>query len=452
MGTKHKQDFLYQPETPIVYKLWKGLSFDNSIVKENLIDVKPAEGNKKDNINLDSSITFSHSDTTKFLNLSSNQSGFITNIKFKTQHKPAGHQTDADPWVDNEPANITLANAWFGHLWGSAKFSLGGTEIENINHFGTVFETLSLLRGSEYLKTYGISESICPDTDTGNTANTNKGREIRKSLYNYDVANDATYRELQAFIPLHSIFGFCQDYNRVIRNMPLEIIMTRNTNYKNYVFGADHTNVAFELTSISLQIEQLIPSDTALIAINDFLSKTDTIDVHFRAKGCKYNPNNTGTEISISGFKYSSPRYFILACKDPAKKNNCQQNFGKLENGNISNIKVTLDHSEYPNEQQKAKFNQNQFSKFYNPLVNVCRELYRNECSISPNDFKNIYSIFAIDTSNQAEKGKNEKTDVSIDIARNEPLGIAALDVYGIVIYDRWFKMHLHEQRISELV
>src|SRR5271156_4457307 len=154
---KHKQDFLYQVETPIVYKLWKGLNIDNSTVKENLLEIKPAEGNKAANLNLSASITFSHSDTTKFLNMSSNQSGFITNIKYKTQHKPAGARGAGDPWVDNEPANITLANAWFGHLWSSAKISLGGTEIETINYFGTVFETLGHLRGSEYLKTYGIS-------------------------------------------------------------------------------------------------------------------------------------------------------------------------------------------------------------------------------------------------------------------------------------------------------
>ena len=104
--------------------------------------------------------------------------------------------------------------------------------------------------------------------------------------------------------------------------------MTRNKDYKNYVFGVDHTNVDFELTSITLQIEHLLPSDTALIAINDFLTKTDTIDVHFRAKGCKFDPNNTGTDISLSGFKYANPRYFIMACKDPAKKNKCEQNFG----------------------------------------------------------------------------------------------------------------------------
>src|SRR6266853_4741483 len=103
MTAKHKQDFLYKPETPIIYKLWKGLSFDCSTIKENLIEVNPATGTV---LNETSTIVFSFSDSTKFFNLSSNQSGFIANIKFKTQHKPAGHQAAADPWVDNEPANI----------------------------------------------------------------------------------------------------------------------------------------------------------------------------------------------------------------------------------------------------------------------------------------------------------------------------------------------------------
>src|SRR5437773_5174498 len=452
MATKHKQDYLYQPDTPIIYKLWKGLQVDNSTIKENLITVNPAVGNTAINLNQNTDITFHFADTTKFLNLASNQSGFIVNIRFKTQHKPAGARGGGDPWIDNEPANITLSNSWFSHLWSNVKISLGGTEIENINHFGTVFETLSLLRGHEYLTTSGISESICPDSGTGDTVDTNKGREIRKALYNYDVANDGTYREFQAFIPLHSIFGFCMDYNRVIRNMPIDITLNRNTNYQNYVFGEAHTNVDFELTKILLQIEQLIPNDHALIAINDFLTKTESIDVHFRAKGCDFYSGYTGTDINLAiGAKYSKPRYFLIGCKDPAKKNNIVENFGKLENGNIRNIKVTLDLQEYPNCQQIANFNQNKFASFYFPLVNLCRELYRNECALSMKDFKDIYSVFVVDTSNQHDKGKNEVVNVRIDITRNDVAGIAQLEYYVIVIYDRFFKMHLNESRLSQL-
>src|SRR3977135_1525714 len=88
---KHKQDYLYQNETPIIYKLWKGLQVDNSTIKENLIIVNPAVGNTAINLNQNTDISFHFSDTTKFLNLASNQSGFIVNIRFKTQEKAAAH-------------------------------------------------------------------------------------------------------------------------------------------------------------------------------------------------------------------------------------------------------------------------------------------------------------------------------------------------------------------------
>ena len=62
--------------------------------------------------------------------------------------------------------------------------------------------------------------------------------------------------------------------------MPIEISLNRNTDNQNYVFGVIHLNIVFELSQINLQIEQLIPNDTALIAINDFITKTDTIDIN----------------------------------------------------------------------------------------------------------------------------------------------------------------------------
>ena len=66
-------------------------------------------------------------------------------------------------------------------------------------------------------------------------------------------------------------------------------------------------------------------------------------------------------------------------------------------------------------------------------------------------DFKEIYTVFVVDTSNQAEKARNEATNVRIDITRNNIAGIAQLDYYVVVIYDRSFKMHVKENRVSQL-
>ena len=83
--------------------------------------------------------------------------------------------------------------------------------------------------------------------------------------------------------------------------------------------------------------------------------------------------------------------------------------------------------------------------------MNVCRKLYRNECGLSMKDFKDIYTVFVVDTSNQAEKSRNEATNVRIDITRNDVAGIAQLEYYVVIIYDQFFKMHLKEARVSQL-
>ena len=171
MSVKHKQDLLTSDSTPIIYKLWKKLNIDDSTIKENIININPAVGNQGVNLNQPTDVPFHFSDSTKFLNLASNQSGFRVKIRFRTKLVAGGAV------ANNNVANITLANSWFGHLWNSVKISLGGTEIENINNFGTVFETLSHLRGYEYRNSSGIIETFCPDSGTGDTANTNKGRK-----------------------------------------------------------------------------------------------------------------------------------------------------------------------------------------------------------------------------------------------------------------------------------
>src|SRR3977135_269344 len=111
MNVKHKQDLLASDSTPIIYKLWKKLNIDDSTIKENLINISPEVGNQGVNLNLDTDVPFHFSDSTKFFNLASNQSGFRVKIRFKTQEKDAAHLLAADPFVNKEDANITLANS-----------------------------------------------------------------------------------------------------------------------------------------------------------------------------------------------------------------------------------------------------------------------------------------------------------------------------------------------------
>ena len=62
-----KRDFLYKSETPIVYKLWKGMMVDSSTVKENLIRIDPTNGNTIDSLNRNIDLYFKIEDSNAFL-------------------------------------------------------------------------------------------------------------------------------------------------------------------------------------------------------------------------------------------------------------------------------------------------------------------------------------------------------------------------------------------------
>ena len=60
--------------------------------------------------------------------------------------------------------------------------------------------------------------------------NYNDGFVRRRKLYNYTVAANDDYRDIELFIPLNKIFSFCDEVNRLLKYIPFEIVLTRSGN------------------------------------------------------------------------------------------------------------------------------------------------------------------------------------------------------------------------------
>ena len=75
--------------------------------------------------------------------------------------------------------------------------------------------------------------------------NYNEGFERRRKLYNYTVANNNDFREIELFISLNRIFSYCFKVNRLLKYIPFEIVLTRSGNNSHCYFGANNTAIDF---------------------------------------------------------------------------------------------------------------------------------------------------------------------------------------------------------------
>ena len=75
--------------------------------------------------------------------------------------------------------------------------------------------------------------------------NYNEGFVRRRKLYNYTVAANDNYRDIELFIPLQKNFSFCDEVNRLLKNIPFEIVLTRSGNNSHCYYGANNTALDF---------------------------------------------------------------------------------------------------------------------------------------------------------------------------------------------------------------
>ena len=81
----------------------------------------------------------------------------------------------------------------------------------------------------------------------------------RRRLYNYTIAANYEFREVEIFVSFNRIFCLCDEFNRILKYFPMEIVFTRLRNNTHCVYGANSTAIDFGdyesgLKSISLKL------------------------------------------------------------------------------------------------------------------------------------------------------------------------------------------------------
>ena len=369
-----------------------------------------------------------------------------------------GQLLKADGTPYNAANRITLANNGIMHLFKRIRYELSGQEIENIINVGQATTMLGLLKyPDDFSKSKGLNQLWYKDTKNTTAVegnNLNVGFKIRRDyIFGNTDGVAANVGKFSFRIPLKHIFGFCEDYDKIVYGLKHTLTLTRD-NDNTAIFkwidddGAGNDRLAFgrvNLDKIIWFMPHVTPADEDKMKLYKIIERKEKIPVGYRMIQCDSASIPPG---NISSFSWrlavksspEVPRFIIIGLQQNGV-NNQTTNPSTFAHLNISNMYVMLNSTRYPATDYDINFEIQQFSRVYGDVAEFRSKFYNmdeliSNPNINPSDYKGLYSLFLFDVSKQSEKLKYSTTDIQVkiffrgDVPNN-------VQVYGVIISDR---------------
>ena len=243
--------------------------------------------------------------------------------------------------------DISITNNAMMYLFRNIQYELSGQEIEKVNYVGYATTMLGLLKYTEdFSRSKGLNQSWYKDsTNAPNVQNTGWSIRHHHIFYNSEVKGSFSFR-----IPLKHIFGFCEDYDKVVYGFKHTLSLTR-THEHNAIFRAGGVDAGkITLSKISWFMPHVIPADKDKMELHKIIEKKEKVAVGYRMIQCTSisipQVNSFSWRLSVKSSP-EVPRFIIVGFQtdrnDDQTKNNTI-----FDNLNIKNIYVMLNSNRYP--------------------------------------------------------------------------------------------------------
>ena len=284
-------------------------------------------------------------------------------------------------------------------------------------------------------------------------ANFNAGFKVRHDYIFGKFDNDIVPVGSFSFrIPLKHIFGFCEDYDKVVYGLKHTLTLTRdNDNTAIHKFidddGAGNDRLALGqvlLSDIIWFMPHVMPADEDKMKLYKIIERKEKIPVGYRMIQCDsalipHRSSNFSWRLAVKSSP-EVPRFIIIGFQQNGY-NYQTTNPSVFMGSNVSNMYVTLNSTRYPTADYDIDFVKNYFSRVYGDVANFrskfsnMDELISNP-NINPSDYRDLYNLFLFDVSKQSEKLKYSTTDIQVKMFFRTiiPEGVQA---YAVIISDR---------------
>lgn len=320
---------------------------------------------------------------------------------------------DGTPFAQGEAAFVYNH---IPHIFSEMRYELNGFEIDRCKNPGIT----SLMKCMTAMKTEdSMSYNLYSDKGTEN---------IHSGIY-------------RAIVPLRFLFGFCDDFKKIVLNSKHELVLVRNrTNMNMYVAANDILNLT--VNKIHWKVPHISLNDNAKLSMLKTISRNDTLSLPFRSWDLYELPVIPQTTRHTWSVKTTSqvnkPRYVFVAFQTN-RNNIINRDSAVFDHCNISNLKLYLNNERYPYDDLNLNFDEGHFSELFNLFQNVQQTYYNGTSIINPmivnlNAFQ-LRPLFAFDCTRSDESIKTGMVDVRIEIeaSQNIPANTTA---FCLIVHD----------------
>ena len=411
---------------------------DDSIDKYEYFEYLPITGTRLDNIgdiriNIESQDIFTHP-SESFLLIE-------------------GRLTKVDGTAYANADNISITNNAMMYLFRDIRYELSGHEIEKVNYVGYATTMLGLLKYTEdFGKSKGLNQSWNKDT-SAIPNNQNRGFwERHQHIFNHLDRNKGSF---SFRIPLKHIFGFCEDYDKVVYGFKHTLTLTR-THEHDAIFRANGVDAGkIVLSKIAWFMPHVMPADKDKMELYKIIERKEKVSVGYRMIQCTSIsvPQNNSFSWRLSVKSSPEVPRFIIIGFQTERNNDQEKNNSQFDNLNVQNIYVMLNSNRYPALDYDLDFPTQKIGRAYGDVAEFrskffnINELISNPC-ISAYEYKNLYPLFLFDVSKQSERLKYCTTDIQVKVTFEGNPGVGT-EGYAVIISDRLINFQSDGNKMS---
>ena len=261
------------------------------------------------------------------------------------------------------------------------------------------------------------------------------------------------------------IFGFCEDYDKVVYGLKHNLTLTRNDdndaifkNDGNDAAGQPYADGKVRLDKVSWFMPHVTPADKDKMELYKIIERKEKIPVGYRMIQCDSASIPQATSFSWRLSVISSPEvpHYIIVGFQTDKNGRQTTNPSLFDFVNVSNIYVMLNSMRYPTTDYNISFLAKKFSRVFVDAPEFRSKFFNmdelvSSPNITPSDYKDLYPLFLFDVSKQSEKLKYSTTDIQVKMhfSRNVEAGSLA---YAVIISDRLINFQSDGNKFSVVI